>query len=158
MSYEENILNRIDHCFEVQLDRIKEYKSNVQSTYERIIKILETDDNIQIDKQYTYVNKTDDKVEFNVKVRMPIDDSLCSILRLFFETIDPKHIDISSKIDYSSDLDKKNFEYGKKYLNTKFKEYFSKCNFDYVNSIVHIENENILEMNFVRKEYYSNIV
>ena len=156
-TYHENILNKIEYCFDVQLDRIKKYKENINSTYEKIIEVIENNDEILIDKCYTVVHESDDIIELNVKVKVPIDDSICSVISSFIHTIDKNQIGF--KRDNYSDLDKKNLEYGKKFLNTKLKEYFSKCNFEYKNSIVCIEeNINILEINFVRKEKYSDIV
>lgn len=158
MSYEKEIMNKIDLCFESQLDKIKEFKKEINSVYEKIIYSLENDNDVQAKCCYNNVYVSDDKLEYKVMVSVPITDSVCSTIRSLFRTIDPKNDVIDSRSDYTSNLVKKNIEYGKNYLDTKFKEYFSKCNFEYDNSIIRIENTKVLEMHFVRKEKYSDIV
>lgn len=158
MSYNKEIMNKIDLCFESQLDRIREFKKEINSVYEKIIYALENDNDVQAKCHYSNVYVSDDRLEYEVIVSVPITDSICSTIRSLFKTIDPKDDVIDSKSDYTSELVKKNIEYGKNYLNTKFKEYFSKCNFEYTNSIIRIADRKLLEMHFIRKEYYSTIV
>lgn len=158
MSYEKEIMNKIDLCFESQLDKIKEFKKEINSVYEKIIYSLENDNDVQAKCCYSNVYVSDDRLEYEVMVSVPITDSICSTIRSLYRTIDPKDDLIDSKSSYSSDLVKKNIEYGKNYLDTKFKEYFSKCNFEYNNSIIRIGDRKVLEMHFIRKEKYSDII
>lgn len=164
MSYEENILNRIDHCFEVQLDKIREYKKDVNSIYEKIINELENNKDIQVICLYNNVYVSDEKLEYEVEVDVPLDNlmdnHIYSIAKQIFKTIDPINPDKSLN-DFRSDIEKKNIEYGKKFLNDKFKEYFSKCNFEYSNSVIRLGNkitDEKFEIHLVRKEKYSEIV
>lgn len=154
MSYDKDILNKIDRCFETQLDRIRDYKKKIHSVYEKIIEAFENND-VQIVNCYNNVYVSDDRLEFDVNVRVPIDKTTFSIIQLLFESNDRN---VNSNTIYYSDIDKKNIIYGKNYLNDKFNEYFSKCNYRY--SSFRIENEKALtiEIRFVRKENYSDIV
>lgn len=168
MSYDIEIINKIDKCFEEKLDRIKHYGDDIPSIFEKIINIFETNSEVKIEKSYTNVfeyndeNKTKDEnteVEIVVVVSIPIDDSFYSQIRPFFEVVYQERDLFSSEPTYVyNDLEKKNIENAKKRLYFKFDEYFSKYNFLYYDERIRVTDRKVLEIRLKKIKKYSDLV
>lgn len=168
MSYDIEIINKIDKIFEEKLDGIKHYGDDIPSIFEKIINIFETSDEVKIENSYTNVfeyndeTKTKDEnteVEIVVVVSIPIDDSFYSQIRPFFEVVYQERDLFSSEPNpVYDDLEKKNIAEAKKRLYFKFDEYFSKYNFIYYDERIHIADRKTLEIRLKKIRKYSDIV
>lgn len=168
MSYDIEIINKIDNCFKEKLEGIKHYSDDIPSIFKRIINIFETNDEVKIEKSYTSVfeyndeNKTKEEnteIDIVVVVSIPIDDSFYSQIRPFFEVVYRERDLFSSEpIPVYNDLEKKNIAEAKKRLYFKFDEYFSKYNFIYYDERIRIEDRKTLEIRLKKIKKYSDIL
>lgn len=168
MSYDIEIINKIDKIFEEKIDRIKHYGDDIPSIFEKIINIFETNGEVKIERSYTNVfeyndeKKTKDEnteIEIVVVVSIPIDDSFYSQIRPFFEVVyQERDLFSYEPIPVYNDLEKKNIENGKKRLYFKFDEYFSKYNFLYYDERIRIADRKTLEIRLKKIMKYSDLV
>lgn len=169
MSYDIEIINKIDKCFEEELNRRKNYIDDVSSIFKSIIEIFETSDETKIERSYTNIFEYNDEtktkeenteVETVVVVSMPISDSFYSQIRPLFEVVYKEKDLFSSEPDYiPDDLEKKNIAEAKKRLYFKFDEYFSKYNFIYYDERIHIlPDRKTLEIRLKKIRKYSDMI
>ena len=169
MSYDIEIINKIDKCFEEELNRRKNYSDDVSSIFESIIEIFETSDETKIERSYTNVFEYNDEtktkeenteVETVVVVSMPISDSFYSQIQPLFEVVYKEKDLFSSEPDYiPDDLEKKNIAEAKKRLYFKFDEYFSKYNFLYYDERIRVfPDRKTLEIRLKKIKKYSDII
>lgn len=168
MSYNIEIINKIDKCFEEKINGIKHYSDDIPSIFKKIINIFETNDEVKIKKSYTSVFEYNDErktkeenteIDFVVVVSIPITDSFYSQIRPFFEVVyREKDLFSSEPKCVFDELEKKNIAEAKKRLYFKFDEYFSKYNFIYYDERIHITDRKTLEIRLKKIKKYSDII